>query len=229
MERHAMSRSFKTPKGTELPLMNLRGKEYLEVKFRLVWFREERPEWSIETEFLQLTNAHAIARAVIRNEAGRIMSTATKVETKEGFGDFVEKAETGAIGRALLAVGFGTSFCGDELDEGERIVDSPVERQPVKQAQPTSDDPASFKITFGKKFPNMTIAEAVAKVGLPEVQNYAHWLKDSAQKQGKPLFTEAQHFFDNVGRFANRTRERLNPQWQSEEFDTAFDAAKAAK
>lgn len=48
------------------------------------------------------------------------------METLEGFGDFIEKAETGAIGRALALVGFGTQFCADELDEGPRLADSPA-------------------------------------------------------------------------------------------------------
>ena len=39
-----------------------------------------------------------------------------------------EKAETKAVGRALAMLGYGTQFA-PELDEGERIVDSPVERK----------------------------------------------------------------------------------------------------
>ena len=42
--------------------------------------------------------------------------------------DYIERAETGAIGRALAALGLGTQFSGDEFDERHRIVDSPVER-----------------------------------------------------------------------------------------------------
>ncbi len=42
-----IARNFKTAKGTELPLLNLRGKQYLEVRFRLVWFREDHPNWSV--------------------------------------------------------------------------------------------------------------------------------------------------------------------------------------
>lgn len=45
-----VARNYRTSKGTELPLLNLRGKQYFEVKFRLVWFREDHPDWSIETE-----------------------------------------------------------------------------------------------------------------------------------------------------------------------------------
>src|SRR3954463_9770281 len=99
--RKMVQRSFKTTKGTELPLLNLRGKEYLEVKYRLVWFREDHPDWSIETELLNVTDVSAYARASIRDESGRIIATSHKFENVQGFPDYMEKAETGAIGRAL--------------------------------------------------------------------------------------------------------------------------------
>lgn len=120
-------KTFKTKKGTELPLLDLRGKEYLQVAHRLVWFREEHPDWGIQTEFVEKSPTHAIVKSTITNEKGFIMSTAHKAETKQGFADFHEKAETGAIGRALAACGYGTQFAPD-LDEGERIVDAPVKR-----------------------------------------------------------------------------------------------------
>ena len=100
-----MSKSHKTTKGTELPLLNLRGRDYLEVKYRLVWFREEHPGWSIETEFLSTTETSACAKATVRDEQGRIIATSHKFETERGFPDFLEKAETGAIGRALALIG----------------------------------------------------------------------------------------------------------------------------
>lgn len=120
------NRSYKTAKGTELPLLNLRGKEYLEVKYRLVWFREDHPDWSIETDLLSVTDVSAYAKATIRDEKGRTIATSHKFESIQGFPDFIEKAETGAIGRALALIGYGTQFCADELDEGQRIVDAPA-------------------------------------------------------------------------------------------------------
>lgn len=30
-------------------MMNLKGKDYLQVMWRLVWFREEHPDWCINT------------------------------------------------------------------------------------------------------------------------------------------------------------------------------------
>jgi len=117
---------FKTPKGTELPILNLRGKDYLEVKYRLVWFREEHPDWGIETCFITNEVDIAGAQATIKNSDGRIMSESHKFEEPTHFPDYREKAETGAIGRALALLGYGTQFCADELDEGDRIVDSPA-------------------------------------------------------------------------------------------------------
>lgn len=97
------------------------------MKYRLVWFREEHPDYSIETEFLNRDNTSACAKATIRDANGRILVTSHKIEDVKGFPDFAEKAETGSIGRALALLGFGTQFCADELDEGERIVDSPAD------------------------------------------------------------------------------------------------------
>ncbi|GHO44311.1 hypothetical protein [Ktedonospora formicarum] len=137
-------------------LINIRnGKgtsEYLEVKWRLVWFRQECPEGTIETELVHLDidketeeeafvwNAEkrrsekviktakgiAIFRAVVRDGKGGV-ATGTKMERAAAFPDYLEKAESGSIGRALAALGYGTQFA-PELNEEHRIVDAPVER-----------------------------------------------------------------------------------------------------
>ncbi len=135
-------KTFKTKGGTELHLLNLRGKDYLEVKYRLVWLREEHPDYTIETEFVERGEKHSLAKATIRNSQGRIIATAHKYEDKSGFGDFLEKSETGAIGRALALIGYGTQFCADELDEGARIVDAPAEpvRRAATKAKPKTTD-----------------------------------------------------------------------------------------
>jgi hypothetical protein len=125
--------------------------EYLPVQWRLVWFRQECPNGSIETELVHLDlereteeetfvwNAEkrrsekvtktgkglAIFKATVRDGKGGI-ATGTKMEKSASFGDWLEKAETGAIGRALAALGYGTQFA-PELDEAHRIVDSPVD------------------------------------------------------------------------------------------------------
>ncbi|MGH2481156.1 MAG: hypothetical protein ACRDHW_15985, partial [Ktedonobacteraceae bacterium] len=68
------------------------------------------------------------------------VATGTKSEKAASFGDFLEKAETGAIGRALAALGYGTQFTGEEFDERHRIVGSPVNRDtPAVQAVPAEN------------------------------------------------------------------------------------------
>lgn len=96
------------------------GQQYLPVSARLVWFREEHPDWSIETQPLHLDFEHGIAvfQATVKDPSGRIIASATKMETRSDFADFVEKAETGAVGRALAMCGYGTQFA-PELSEGD--------------------------------------------------------------------------------------------------------------
>lgn len=122
--------SFKTAKGTELPLLNLKGKPYLQVAHRLIWLTEQHDRYRIETEFLALGESHAVCKAKITvyNSDGSIekYAEATKSETKTGFADFIEKAESGSIGRVLALIGIGTQFTTQEFEEKDRIVDSPV-------------------------------------------------------------------------------------------------------
>ena len=128
-----------------------RAKDYLPVQWRLVWFREQCPEGTIKTKMVLLdldreteeeatvwnnetrrsekvikrANGFAVFYAVAKDGKGGI-GTGTKSEKAASFPDYIEKAETGAIGRALAALGYGTQFTGDEFDERHRIVDAPV-------------------------------------------------------------------------------------------------------
>jgi hypothetical protein len=63
---------------------------------------------------------------------GRIIATARKKETEVGFPDYIEKAETRAVGRALAMCGYGT-LQAPEFNEGERIADAPVEKTKSKK------------------------------------------------------------------------------------------------
>ncbi|HEX4715173.1 MAG TPA: hypothetical protein VH164_09625 [Ktedonobacteraceae bacterium] len=127
--------------------------DYLPVQWRLVWFRSLCPNGSIETEIVHLdldreteeetfawnsetrrsekvvkrAPGFAVFRATVKDGRGGV-AIGTKSEKAASFGDFIEKAETGSIGRALAALGYGTQFTGDEFDERHRIVDAPVDR-----------------------------------------------------------------------------------------------------
>jgi hypothetical protein len=103
--------------------------DYLEVKWRLVWFRERYPHGVITTEevCVDLERGYARYKATVEDgEGGK--ATGYGTETKAGFEDYVERAETRALGRALAALGIGTQFVGQDLTEGEHVVDAPVAR-----------------------------------------------------------------------------------------------------
>lgn len=120
-------------------LIKLKGKDYLQVMWRLVWFRQEKPAWCIETKLEQLENNHAVFSAKIYDENGIQKSSGYGSEAVKDFADYIEKAETKAVGRALAMLGYGTQFTED-LDEGQRIVDAPVDRKPNLTSQYANKD-----------------------------------------------------------------------------------------
>ena len=114
-------------------LINLKGKPYLPVAGRIAIVRSEGKPYSIKTTPLQIDMEQGFA--VFQAEVwldGILLGMGTKQESKRDFPDFLEKAETGAIGRALAISGFGTIYALQDFDEGERLADAPVtvNRQP---------------------------------------------------------------------------------------------------
>ena len=99
--------------------------DYLPVAARIAWFRKDNPYWSIITEVEQLGNKAVVMKATIKDMLGTVIATARKKETEIGFPDYIEKAETGAIGRALAMCGYGT-LQAPEFDEQDRLADTPV-------------------------------------------------------------------------------------------------------
>ena len=132
-------------------LTNVGGNPYLEVKFRLVWFRDVFPDGQIRTELVRLENkesydrngqifrtALAVFRAEVTTGQGGV-ATGWGSETEADFRDHIEKAESKAIGRALAALGFGTQFSGAEWSGeagADRPVDAPLNRPQSEIARP---------------------------------------------------------------------------------------------
>jgi hypothetical protein len=100
------------------------GADYLDVKWRLLWLRQEHPDAEIVTELVLHDPQMAIFKATVTVPTGG-KATGYGSETASDFPDFIEKAETKAIGRALNALGYGAQF-GDI----QRPEDSVPERDP---------------------------------------------------------------------------------------------------
>ena len=140
-------------------LTKVSGSDYLEVKWRLLWLRQTHPDAAIETELVSHDGQAAIFKAKV-SIPGAGSSTGWGSEQYGDFRDYIEKAETKALGRALAALGFGTQFCNDFAfgADQNRVVDAPVDLQrqmerrrsnvkpsPDSQDSRPSDQPATVR------------------------------------------------------------------------------------
>ena len=150
------------PFDPERYLVKLKGKDYLEVKWRLRWFRLENPNGLIKTELIEHYPAEGLAvfRCQVYGQNGG-EAWGWGQETRADFTEYLEKAETKAIGRALGALGYGTQFT-DDFDfervpiEGratavtEDGADAPIQRVVDTPAAPlvnTAPPPAAANVT----------------------------------------------------------------------------------
>ncbi len=141
---------------------------YLEVKWRLVMLRELYPEAQVITNVMwhdeEKRNCYVAATislppAKVHPETGHVIipgaiGTGHKMECYSDFRDYVEKAETGAIGRALGAVGVGLQYSEVEFDYESA---SPKEYTGV-------DSPVVEKAKTPRRTKPLTREEVVAKI-----------------------------------------------------------------
>jgi len=123
--------------------------DYLEIKWRMVWFRSENQENTktvILDKIIDLQNNFAYFELQVTDSKGNV-EVGVGSETGEDFHDYIEKAYTKAYGRALAALGYGTQFA-PELEEGERIADSPVDHHGGESQQKNSMTDAQKRAIF---------------------------------------------------------------------------------
>lgn len=135
---------IKSPNGQEQWVEE--NHQYLDVKYRLLWFRQIYPEGYIETHEIQVTDKYARIEAVVYDKdpaaGGKKLGKGRRQVFASDFRDYLEKAETQAIGRALAVCGFGTQFC-DDLDEEDTVADSPINAASSAKQQSLSASPSS--------------------------------------------------------------------------------------
>lgn len=133
---------------------------YLDVKYRLLWFRLHHPNGKIDPELIRVDEKNAIVCCRIyadkADPADQFIGKAysQRFSTEDRFGDrFLEIAETVAKGRALADAGYGTQFCMNGEALASIIADAPIKMPPDEDAghpgsvvasftaQPTADPP----------------------------------------------------------------------------------------
>ena len=103
-------------------IVNLHGKDYETVALRISKFREEHPDWPIETKCLDM-GMYVTFRATIKNPDGQVISTGHASEERgEGMintTSALENCETSAVGRALAFYKFPGHFIrsADEMSD----------------------------------------------------------------------------------------------------------------
>lgn len=106
-------------------IINIHGKEYQTVAYRIHTFWKESPDWSIITEIVHRDLECVVMKATIKDPQGRVWATGHaeeyRADGKINKTSALENAETSAIGRALACLGIGgTEFAS--ADEVSRAV-----------------------------------------------------------------------------------------------------------
>ena len=119
--------------------VQIHGKTYLTVAYRVNELRKDHPDWAISTEIIENTENRVVMKAIVAYPEGACLITIGVGHAEEfrassqiNKTSALENCETSAIGRALAACGYG----GTEYASANE-----VETAIHQQREPISDDP----------------------------------------------------------------------------------------
>jgi len=121
---------------------NIKGKQYVEVNQRLLFFRNEKKYegWSIETAFLVLDSESCVAQTTISDNEGRVIAQGTAQEDKSSSyinkTSYIENCETSAVGRALAMLGIGIETSIASSNEVSMAIAKQETKPAAKKAAP---------------------------------------------------------------------------------------------
>jgi hypothetical protein len=132
---------------------NIKGKEYVEVNQRLLFFRNEKKYegWGIETKFLVLDSESCVAQCTIKDADGYIAAQGTAQEDKSSSyinkTSYIENCETSAVGRALAMLGIGIETSIASSNEVSMAIAKQETKPAAKKAAPKKEEKKSTDIT----------------------------------------------------------------------------------
>jgi hypothetical protein len=128
-------------------VVNIKGKDYTTVAQRLIDFREDHDNYSIQTELHTLReivdtptntacNEYIVKTTVIPNVKNPIRFTVGWAAERDNDGKVnktsaLENAETSAVGRALGFLGYGSDESISSSDEVERAIEKQNQFEPT--------------------------------------------------------------------------------------------------
>lgn len=128
-----------------MPVVDIKGKQYVQVNSRVLGFRELYPNGSIETELLSLENGVCVMKTTIKDEEGKVLATGMAYEKESSSyinkTSFIENCETSAVGRALGMLGIGVD---GSLCSAEELVNAVVNQEKGKTQKAQKADPIAI-------------------------------------------------------------------------------------
>ena len=101
--------------------VNIRGKEYLTVAYRIKQFRVDHPDWQIHTDIVHMDDDRVVVRAEICDSASVTIATGHAEEKRSSSQinqtSALENCESSAVGRALAFAGYG----GSEIASADEV------------------------------------------------------------------------------------------------------------
>jgi hypothetical protein len=153
-----------TPKAVEAPVAeetpqqtfihnfkttNIKGKEYVEVNQRILYFRNNPAYsgWSLESEVVHLDDQSCVIRAIAKDKEGRVIATGFAQEDRTSSNinktSYVENCETSAWGRCLANIGIGIETSIASANEVSMAIAKQEKQSNVQAA--TAPDPTYQK------------------------------------------------------------------------------------
>jgi hypothetical protein len=147
----------------KLKTVNIKGKEYVEVNERLIYFRKTYPKFSLTTDVVEKTDQSITILASILNEEGRVIANGIAEEIKGSTfinkTSYVENCETSAWGRALANFGIGID---SQVCSYEEVANAKLNQDKPKEDKPKEDKP---KAKVSSKTPPKKATTIVLDIG----------------------------------------------------------------
>ena len=203
--------------------INIKGKEYILVKDRVLYFNENYPNGKIETELLsELNSEMVVMKATITPDVDnptRIFTGFSQATWGDGYINktaAMENCETSAVGRALGMMGIGVIDSIASADEYNK-----AQTQPIYTPKKTNNDPRSIveagigKISDNEKAKFLTKVEKI-KINCPP----ADWNR-LIEDFGEP---ESIGTKEDAAMFLERLSDRINRRFAKEKEESPIPA-----
>ena len=203
--------------------INIKGKEYILVKDRVLYFNENYPNGKIETELLsELNSEMVVMKATITPDVDnptRIFTGFSQATWGDGYINktaAMENCETSAVGRALGMMGIGVIDSIASADEYNK-----AQTQPIYTPKKTNNDPRSIveagigKISDNEKAKFLAKVEKI-KINCPP----ADWNR-LIEDFGEP---ESIGTKEDAAMFLERLSDRINRRFAKEKEESPIPA-----